>query len=372
MWFRRNDPETWSRVSKVVLPKDYIRLKLTGSVATDVTDAGGTLLLDVRARAWSEDLFKIMEIPMRIAPMVFESTEITGKVSKEAAEVTGIAHGTPVCGGGADQIMAALGNGLVGEKDAVAIIGTGALVMTVVDSLSASPPIGLHFIPYVNRENWIVMGAALNGGSCLDWVMKLVNNGADKSAFFEDIEGACEKVPPVPRGLIFLPYLHGERTPHMDPTAKGAFVGLDDGHGKYDVVKSVMEGVSFALRDCLESIKKTGVTVDSIKASGGGSKSPLWRQIQADVLNLPVLSMLTQEGSAYGAAMTVALSLGHFESLEALCQKWIRVRERILPRSDQAAVYKRYFSLYKGIYTSLKGFYRDTVEIEHGRALNVG
>lgn len=356
LWIKKNEPKLWEKIYKFILPKDYIRMRLTGVVATDVTDAGGTLLLNVRDRQWSEKIFELLEIPLSIAPPIFESYEVTGRVKKEVALMLGIAPETPVCAGGADHIMAAIGNNLIEMQEAVSIIGTGALIMTPIDIFKIDPHKGLHLFPYVMRDKWILMGAILCGGLCLNWFRQLLSGKISniEGNFYELVDKECLEVPPVPNGLIFLPYLRGERTPHMDPWARGAFVGLTDEHSAIDLARSMMEGVTFALRDCLETFKKNGVNINSLRISGGGAKSMLWRQMQADILNLPVISVSTEEGSAYGAAIMAAASSKKLGSIKEICNKWIKVRGRLLPIEQNVKIYDRAFKIYRDLYNSLK------------------
>jgi len=356
LWIKKNEPKLWEKIYKFILPKDYIRMRLTGVIATDVTDAGGTLLLDVRNRQWSEKIFELLEIPISIAPPIFESYEITGRVKKEVALMLGITPETPVCAGGADHIMAAIGNNLIETKEAVSIIGTGALIMTPIDIFKIDSQKGLHLFPYVMLDKWILMGAILCGGLCLDWFRQLLSGkiSSTKRNFYGLLTKECLKVSPVPNGLIFLPYLRGERTPYMDPLARGVFIGLTNEHSAIDLGRSIMEGVTFALRDCLENFKKNGVRINSLRVSGGGAKNMLWRQMQADILNLPVISVTTEEGSAYGAAIMAAASSKKAGNIKEICNKWVKVKKRLLPIEQNVEIYNRAFKIYQDLYKSLK------------------
>ena len=356
LWFKNNRPDIWEKVHKFLLPKDYIRFMLTGKLATDVTDAGGSLLLDVEKRKWSEEIFNILNISSEIAPDIYESTDVAGSVTGETAKLLGLAEGTPVFGGGADHIMAAVGNNLMNEGDGVSVIGTGALVMTPVTKISVTERKGLHICPYVMRDKWILMGAILSGGICVECFKNLLSLDREnfEEYFYNELIEHCSDSVPGSGGLIFLPYLQGERTPHMDPAAKGAFIGLTPKHKTTDLVRAVMEGVVFGLRDCLELLKKNGADIENMIVTGGGAKNEIWKQIQTDVFDLPLSVTSTQEGSAYGAAIIAAAGSEYFSGVEDVSEKWIECRKDLQPIRKNVEIYNKVYRIFTKLYPNLK------------------
>ncbi len=367
LWIRENEPGIWGKIHQFLLPKDYIRLKLTGNLASDVTDAGGTLLLDTVKRNWSPETLQKLEIPASFAPCLFESCQITGKVTKKAARETSLKEDTPICAGGADQIMGAVGNGIVETGRVACSIGTGGLVVTSIDRPQLAPDLGLHTIPHAIPGQWILMGAILSGGSSLSWFYKQVILGEEKTLKSENsYQPLFREVSPSPaalKGLIFLPYLKGERTPYLDPQARGAFIGLNLQHNRRDLTRAIMEGVVFALRQSLEKFKELGIEIPSVTTWGGGTKNKLWRQIQANIFNLPMLISPTQEGSAYGAAITAAVSIGIYSTIKEACRKWTRTKEKILPIPKNVAVYNKAYLIYRGLYSKLKDDFHSLCEL---------
>jgi len=367
LWIRKNEPGIWKKIDQFLLPKDYIRLKLTGNLASDVTDAGGTLLLDTGKRKWSPEILQKLEIPASFAPPLYESCQVTGKITKNAAKEISLKEGTSVSAGGADQIMGAVGNGTVEPGRVACSIGTGGLVVTPMDHPQVASDKGLHTIPHAIPGKWILMGAILSGGSSLSWFYKQVILGRGKTLKSENsYQSLFREVSPTPaasKGLIFLPYLKGERTPYLDPQARGAFVGLSLQHGRRDLTRAIMEGVVFALRQSLEKFKELGIEITSVTTWGGGAKNKIWRQIQADIFNLPILISPTQEGSAYGAAITAAVSVGIFSSIKEACQEWIRIKEKILPNPKNVAVYNKAYLIYRGLYSKLKDDFHGLSEL---------
>jgi len=358
LWIRENEPAIWKKIHQFLLPKDYIRLKLTGNLASDVTDAGGTLLLDTGKRKWSSEILQKLEIPASFAPPLYESCQVTGKITKNAAKEISLKEGTSVSAGGADQIMGAVGNGIVEPGTTGCSIGTGGLVVASMDRPQLAPEVGLHTIPHAIPGKWILMGAILSGGSCLNWFYKQVILGREKTFKRENsYQSLFREVSPSPaasKGLIFLPYLKGERTPYLDPQARGAFVGLSLQHGRKDLTRAIMEGVIFALRQSLEKFKGLGIEITSVTTWGGGARNKIWRQIQADIFNLPILISPTQEGSAYGAAITAAVSIGIYPTIKEACREWIKIKGEVLPVPENVEVYKKAYLIYRGLYSKLK------------------
>jgi len=356
LWIRENEPFIWDRIYKVILPKDYIRLKLSGVIASDVTDAGGTLLLDTAKRSWSREIINELSIPYDFFPLLYESPQITGRVTKKTAKEISLNKGTPVFAGGADQVMMAIGNGVVEMEGLASSIGTGGLLITVTDHPVIKPDKVLHTIPYALPEKWILMGAILSGGSSLDWFLSQIVSGEGSKelnsyrSFFKKISSTSA----ASKGLLFLPYLEGERTPYLDPRARGAFIGLSLHHSRGDLIRAVMEGVIFALRDSLEEFKKLGIKPSYVITSGGGAKNKLWRHIQADVFNLPVFTANTEEASAYGASLIAAVGTGIFSTVEEACESWIKREDEVIPNSKEVKIYEKAYQVYHSLYPKLK------------------
>lgn len=357
LWIKENKPFLWDKIYKVLLPKDYLRLKLTGVVASDVTDAGGTLLLDTAKRKWSKEIIDGLGIPYNFFPPLYESLEITGQITEKSAKEISLKKNTPVVAGGADQVMAAIGNGAVTEEGIVSSIGTGALLVGCTNHPIIKPDRVLHTIPHALSQKWILMGAILSGGSCLDWFFNQVIFGgkiSSQSKFHQLLSSKISATSAASKGLLFLPYLEGERTPYLDPQARGAFIGLSHRRSQKDLIRAVMEGVVFALRDSLEEFKKAGIKPSYIIAGGGGAKSKVWRQIQADIFNLPVFTTNTEESSAYGASLIAAVGIGIFSTVEKACQEWIKKKNETIPNPQEVELYEKVYRVYHSLYPKLK------------------
>ena len=355
LWIKENEPEIWDKIFKIILPKDYIRLKLTGEVASDVSDAGGTLLLDVVRRTWSKEIADETGISFSFFPPLFESSQLTGYVIEESANKTGLKKNTPVFAGGADQVMMAIGSGVVDQGDVASSIGTGALLIAYLTHPILKPDRVLHTIPYAIPERWIIMGAILSGGASLSWfINRILGINLLEKKLDEFISQELSSRSAASRGLIFLPYLDGERTPHLDPLARGSLIGLTLNHDQRDLIRAVMEGVIFALRDCLEEFKKSGIKPSRLVATGGGAKSKIWRQIQANIFNLPVAVPNTEEASAYGASVIAAVGSGFFSSTEEACKRWIKKEVVALPNCQEVKIYSEVYQIYRQLYSKLR------------------
>jgi len=357
LWIKENEPFLWDKIYKILLPKDYLRLKLTGVVASDVTDAGGTLLLDTAKRKWSKEIIDGLSIPYNFFPALYESFEITGQVTEKAAKEIFLKKSMPVVAGGADQVMAAIGNGVVTEEGIVSSIGTGALLVGCTNHPIIKPDRILHTIPHALPEKWILMGAILSGGSCLDWFFNriiLEDKISSRLNFHQLLSSKISSTSAASKGLLFLPYLGGERTPYLDPQARGVFIGLSFQHSQKDLVRAIMEGVVFALRDSLEEFKKSGINPSYIIASGGGAKSKIWCQIQSDIFNLPVFTTNTEESSAYGASLIAAVGTGIFPTTEKACQEWIKRKNKTIPSLQEVELYEKVYQVYHRLYSKLK------------------
>ena len=356
LWLKENEPKTWERIYKILLPKDYIRLKLTGEIAGDISDACGTLLLDTTKRKWSKEILEKLGISENQLPSLYESCEISGYVSKEGAEETALGRGTPVFAGGADQVMGAVGNGIVEEGIGSSILGTGGQFLTCINSPKIYPQGGLHTIPHALKGKWILMGAILSGGICFDWFFRKILKKEISSSpdLYEALFKEASHIPPCSEGLLFLPYLKGERTPHLDPRARGAFIGLSLSHSRGHLTRAIIEGIVYALRDTKERFEELGINLSYIVSSGKVGESYLCRKIQADIFNLLVVTLNVKEQSAYGAALVASVGSGVFSGLKEACQRCLRIIERVEPSFANVEIYDQYYEIYRSLYPRLK------------------
>ena len=322
LWVRNHEPENWARVTTVLLPKDYVRLGLTGDRAVDVADGSGTGLFDLSARSWSPDVLGALDLGLALFPETHEGPEITGWLSSEAAAATGLAPGTPVVAGGGDQSANAVGVGAVSPGVVALSLGTSGVVFATSDGPAIDSEARVQAFCHAVPGRWHMMGVMLSAAGSLRWFRDAVAPGSD----FDDLVAGASEVPPGSEGLLFLPYLSGERTPHPDPTARGAFVGLTTSHDIRHMTRAVLEGVSFGLADGLELMIGAGVPQPgAIRASGGGIRSGLWRQILADVLNARIDTPVTEEGAAYGAALLASVGAGHYATVDEATAKAVEV-----------------------------------------------
>jgi len=353
MWVRRHEPDVWSRIAHILLPKDLVRLRLTGDHAVDRADGAGTLLFDLAARDWSAEVVDALGIDSAWLPTTYEGPAITGSISAEAASATGLRAGTPVVAGGGDQAAAAVGVGAVGPGVVSLSLGTSGVVFTATDEPLIDPEGRLHSFCHAVPDRWHVMGVMLSAAGSLQWFRDALAPGVAFPTLVDEALGA----PPGSDGVLFLPYLSGERTPYPDPHARGAFVGLAARHGRPHLTRSVLEGVAFGLKDSLELMRTVGVTgFDEIRATGGGSKSALWRQILADVLEMPVMTTSSSEGAAQGAAMLAATGAGWFADVQDACRTLVTSGERVEP--SPADVYRERYAQYRSLYPALAPTFR--------------
>jgi xylulokinase len=370
LWLRDNEPAAYARVTKVLLPKDYIRFVLTGEFATDVADASGTLLLDVNNRTWHGELLDLLEIPADWMPKTHEGPEITGTLSEEAANRTGLPAGIPVIAGGGDQAAGGVGCGVVKRGVVSSTVGTSGVVFAHSDEVARDPEGRVHTMCHCVPGKWHVMGVVLSAGGSLRWFRDvlcadLVARGQQEGRDpYEYITQEAMSAPAGSEGLLFLPYLTGERTPHKDPYAKGAFTGFTLRHDRRHMARAVLEGVAYALRDSFDIIRgEMGVPVEQVRAMGGGARSPLWRQIQADVNGAPLVTLNIDEGPAYGAALLAAVGAGTFDSVEAACEATIRPVDQVDPDPVRVPVYDRWFREYQAAYQALAPGFRRATEL---------
>ncbi len=350
LWVRDHEPRNFERVRKLLLPKDYVRFQLTGDFATEVSDASGTGLLDVLERQWSKTMIDGLGLDAAILPRVYESFEVTGTISARAAALTGLAEGTPVVGGGGDQAASAVGNGIVERGIVSCTLGTSGVVFAHMDDVAYDPQGRVHTFCHAVPDKWHVMGVTQGAGLSLQWLRNQLAPGVT----YDQLTAEAATSPAGSQGLFWLPYLMGERTPHLDPQARGGWIGLTARHTRADLIRAVIEGVSFSQKDCLDIIEELGVQVTSVRASGGGARSPFWRQILADVFGKPVSSLETQEGSAYGAALLAMVGTGEYASVPEVCRAVIRECESLAPRTRESALYAEAHRTYKALYPALR------------------
>lgn len=355
LWVRENEPESWSKVRSLLLPKDYIRFELTGERATDVADASGTLLLDVAHRRWSKEMLELVQIDESLLPTVCESPEICGRISAAGAAATGLRSGTPVVAGAGDQAAGSIGMGVVSPGMVSATIGTSGVVLAATDGPALDPGGRLHTFCHAVPGRWLVMGVTQAAGLSLRWFRDQFGVGTDGlPESYESLTTEAEKAPPGCDGLLWAPYLMGERTPYLDVTARAMLVGLTASHTRAHVSRAILEGVAFSLRDTLTIFQEIDVPVKAIRLGGGGARSPLWRQIQADIYGQPVETVEAEEGAAYGAAILAAVGAKAWPSVDAACDAVVRIAENMIPNSKDSLVMEKSYASYRRIYPAMK------------------
>jgi xylulokinase len=354
LWVRDNEPDVYRRTESILLPKDYVRYRLTGERATDVADGSGTILFELAARRWSPEVVGALGIDPGWLPPVFEGPTVAGVIDRDAAATTGLREGTPVVAGGGDQAANAVGMGVVEPDQLCLSLGTSGVVFVATDRPVVEPEGRLHAFCHAVPGRWHLMGVMLSAAGSLQWFRDAFAPGVDFPMLLEE----AAQVPPGSEGLLFLPYLSGERTPHPDPDARGAFVGLTVRHERGHLARAVLEGVAFGLRDSLELIRgATGSSIPAIRASGGGTRSQLWRQILADVLDVPVVTTATAEGAAYGAAILAGVGAGWQSSVAGICADFVEVTSTFEPSKDRA-VYDSMYEAYGGLYPALRPMFQ--------------
>lgn len=359
LWIRQHEPQNWERIRSIMLPKDYIRLCLTGDAATDVADASGTLLLEVAKRQWSSEILSAAGIPPEWLPALFESSAITGALSAEAAELTGLKPGTPVAAGAGDQAAGAVGMGIVRPGSVSVTIGTSGVVFAATERPALDPGGRLHTFCHALPNRWHVMGVTQAAGLSLRWFRDRFGAGEDDGRDpYDRLADEAAQSPPGAEGVFWVPYLMGERTPHLDPKARGAWLGLLATHGRPHMIRSILEGVAFSLKDSFSIFEELKIPVETIRLGGGGARSPLWRQIQADVYGREVELVVTEEGAAYGAAILAGVGANHWNTAEEACEAAVRVSKRIAPVPASAALLQQNYKLYRRIYPALRSIFQ--------------
>lgn len=363
LWVRDNEPDIFAQVCMILLPKDYIRFRLTRKLGMEISDAAGTCLLDVKQGEWSRQVLQAIELDPALLPPVVPADQVCGLTTGEVEQLTGLLAGTPVAGGGADNACGAVGNGVVRPGLTLISIGTSGVVLTYAETpqVDMSGPVPrVHTFNHAVPGAWYLMGVTQGAGLSLRWVRD--NIGLPESALerwtgldaYDLLTKEAESVPPGSAGLIFLPYLQGERTPHLDAFARGGWIGLTASHDRRYLVRSVLEGVAFSLKDCFGIIREQGLPIEQVRATGGGAKSRLWRQIIADVLGVELVTTNAEEGPAFGAALLAGVASGVYPSVQQACEATVRVVDRTEPRPEATEAYKRAYEKYQALYPALK------------------
>lgn len=347
LWLRKNEPERFNKIHRTLLPKDYIRYKLTDEIGTDVSDASATLLFDTASRNWSREILEALELDSWIFPPCGDSIEVCGKLTEEAAGELGLPAGTPVVRGGGDTPLSAVGNGVIKPGIVSVTLGSGGQVLAALEEPIYDPELRTHTFCHAVPDCWYIMGAILSGGLSLQWLRNLTEGRFT----FAEFDGLAGEIPPGSEGLLFLPYLNGERTPHMDTDARGAFIGLTPRQGAGHMARAVMEGVAFALKECYDILVDLGVTPEKIVTGGSGGQSPVWRQIIADVLGVQLHVMASADSSVIGAAIVASVGVGAFPNVAEACKELVPKHDEITkPNEENAEVYRKTYTIYKSIY----------------------
>ena len=369
LWLRNKEKRNFDKLAKVLLPKDDVRRRLTGGYATEVSDASGTLLLDVVKRKWSTKLLGKIGLDADLLPEVFESQEVTGTLTAESAKKLGLTTDCKVVGGAGDCAAGAVGNGVVKKGILSTSIGTSGVMFVHSDEPQYDAAGRLHTFCHAVNGKWHMMGVNLTSGGSLQWWVDNVLQGLagiSEKKRYEAATAEAAKIAAGSDGLLFLPYLNGERTPHADPNARGSFVGMNLTHSRGHMTRSVMEGITFALRDSLAIIESLGVPVKQIRASGGGSKNTLWRQMQADVFGKKITTLKVEQGPAYGVALLAAVGDGAYRNIESACAATIEIAEQTPTNRTAVKSYNRLFPVYQDLYGQLKGSMAELACIQSG------
>lgn len=360
LWVRRHEPEVYDRISTVLLPKDYVNFMLTGEQATEVSDASGTLLFDVVQQRWSQEMLAALDLPASFLPPVHASTEVIGNVTAAAAQQTGLRVGTPVVAGGADNACAAVGMGVVHSGQVLSSLGTSGTVVAPSAEPHLDPAARLHTFCHAVPDTWYLMGVVLSAGGSLRWFRDVLGEPELQHAEAQGVDpydiilAEAATAPAGSEGLLFLPYLTGERTPHGDPHARGVFFGLSLRHTRAHIARSVVEGITYALADSAAIMRDLGIDITTVRATGGGARSAFWRQLQADILGSPVVTAWSDGGPAFGAAVIAGVGAGALPSVPQAVAQLVTLRDRVEPQVESAAVYRRYHHLFDSLYPALR------------------
>ncbi len=360
LWVRDYEPAKFESVRKVLLPKDYVRFKLTGEFATDVSDASGTALFDVAHRRWSQEMVRGLGLDPSFLPKAYESSEVTGTISKPASEATGLALGTPVVGGAGDQAASAIGNGIVKPGTVSCTLGTSGVVFAYLEKPAYDPAGRVHTFCHAIPGAWHVMGVTQGAGLSFQWF----RNRLAPDASYDQLTAAAALSAPGADGLFWLPYLMGERTPHLDANARGAWIGLTAKHQREDLTRAILEGVCYSQRDGLEIVASLGAHPSLVRLSGGGAKSEFWHQLFADIFDTPVATLESQEGSAYGAALLAMVGTGEYATAVEVCQAAIKEVSVKQPVREAAGFYRKRYEIYRSLYPALRPAFQVIADLD--------
>jgi xylulokinase len=351
LWVRNHEPQAFAMARLLLLPKDFVRLRLTGKAGIERSDAAGTNLLDLTTGDWARDVLAALNLPESLLPPVQGSTEVCGTLTAAAADHLGLPAGVPVAGGGADNACGATGAGVVVPRLTLLSIGSSGVVLapSAMPRVDRSAPVPrIHTFWHAAPRTWYLMGVTQAAGLSLRWARDVL--GVHGEAGYDELTAEAEGAPPGAEGLLFLPYLQGERAPHLDPHARGAWIGLTARHGRPHLVRAVLEGVTFSLKDCFGLLGEQGVPLDEVRITGGGARSALWQQICADVLERPVISLAAEEGPAFGAALLAGTAVGLYPSLSVACARTVRLGVTVMPDPGRAKAYRALYALYRAVY----------------------
>jgi xylulokinase len=369
LWVREHEPKVYEKTKHILLPKDYIRFRMTGEYATEVSDASGTLLLDVAKRKWSSELLDLLKIDRALMPRLYESQEVTGVLTSQAVSDLGLVEGTPVVGGAGDQAAGAVGNGIVTQGIVSATLGTSGVVFAHADSPTRDPEGRVHTMCHAVPDKWCVFGCMLSAGGSFQWfrnqlgASEIADAKKRKVDPYQLLIAEAQRAPIGCEGLFFLPYLTGERCPHPDPNARGGWIGMTSRTTRDMLIRSLLEGVTFGMRDALEIMRNMGIGISEIRASGGGARSDFWRHMQADIYNAPIVLTNAGEGPAYGVALLAGVGTGVWKSVEEACKACIKKTEKITPNRRQAVQYDRFYKTYDKLYGDLKSRFPEMAKL---------
>ncbi|MDP1442118.1 xylulokinase [Priestia megaterium] len=350
LWVKEHEPEIFEQTAVFMLPKDYLRFKMTGTIYSEYSDAAGTLLLNISEKNWSEEICQLAGIDVNICPPLVESSECVGTVNEEVAQQTGLTISTKVFAGGADNACGAIGAGILSSGETLCSIGTSGVVLSYEERSDRDFAGKVHYFNHGKENGFYTMGVTLSAGHSLSWFK---DNFAENESF-EELLADINNVPIGANGLLFTPYLVGERTPHADATIRGSFIGMDASHKKRDFTRAVIEGITFSLNESIEIFRESGKEITSIVSIGGGAKNDTWLQIQADVFNAKIIKLSTEQGPALGSAMLAAYGCGWYDSLEECADSFIASSKTYSPNLENVEVYKQLYALYKEIYNQTK------------------
>ena len=354
MWVKKHEPENYKKCKHILLPKDYIRFKLTGEFATEVSDASGMQLLDIKNRCWSEEILKILDIDSSLLAKVYESPDVTGRITNDISALTGLPEGIPVAGGAGDNAAAAIGTGVCCDGKAFTTIGTSGVVFAHTDKPIIDKEGRVHTFCCAVPGAWHVMGVTQSAGLSVNWFK---NNIANEFSY-KEIDERCEELPIGSDKLMYLPYLMGERTPILDSSARGVFFGLSARHTKMNMARAVMEGVSYSLMSCMDVLKEMNISVSDMALCGGGAKSNFWKKMMADVYGISLKIMKSEEGPALGAAILAGCAAGIYGSVAEGCEKAVKIKEKVTENQDNHNRYLEFYEIYKGLYPGLKDSFK--------------